>query len=360
MAMDKRAEHLIQIFEQIGVPLVEASVKVVPGDDPKKHAQIVAELLTHSVKLGIDVSSMTDFGNTDGDSVRIALSAIAAKFVSALYRHHKKAPEPADFEKIKTALQAVLSFSENFTVSSDNPERLKALQAKGAGLDAHQMAIQYLHGFMPVVNAVGEFSFGQQQQKLVMDISIRLTAEAKNLRKKLLPNASEEDEVRADLALLNALISVFVACYEAEVEKVSQSGQAPAGNALDFIWSAYEIRVGIVEALGHSLIGGAGDKASSSSGSQAPTVQESTVVVEQTSPSKIESPSQPAKDDPAQKANPMAMFSKKHEENTAAKQVDEPSVASSPPPKEPSNDTDSSDEDKAQSANPMSFFKKGG
>ncbi len=371
--MDQRAQYLIQIFEKIGAPLVAAVVACAPEDEDQAQAQKVAELLTKTVKLGIDIADMADLGALQGDSVRVALSGIASPLLAEAFRSGKQVPSDGDLQKITSALQAVLTFSENFTPDLDNAERLSALAAQGAGLDAHQMNIQYIQAFIPVINAIGRFSFGQPEQKLIMDVSIRVTAEASNLRKALLGELPEIDQKRADLAILGALIAIYTACHEAETQRLSEGKDAQDGGSVEAVWAAYETRLAMLEVLAKSLMPDAQVVAQGAGDVQTPSTPlkvETPVAEKSESPQNPEVPKESAPSESS--ANPMSMFSKPKEAETpkvepspAPEEVPSEVAAPEAPPEQPpvqdappSEKKEEGSGEKSSGGGPMAFFKK--
>lgn len=357
--MDQRSQHLIQIFEKIGAPLVAAVVQAAPEDDAPANAQKVAELLTKTVKLGIDVAGMAGLGATEGDSVRVALSALAGPLLAELYKNSKQVPSDDDLTKLTSALQSVLTFSEKFTVDSESAARLENIEGQTVALDDHQMHLQYINAFVPLINAVGQFAFGQSEQKVVMDVSIRITSEASNLRKALLPDLSEIDQKRADIAILKALVSVYTACHLAETKRLS--GGDGAGS-IDDVWKAYEVRYAMVEALAKSLTGAQVDVASSS---QAPAQEAPAAAAPPPPPPPAEEAPSAAAPPPAAEApadNPMAMFSKPKDDAPAETPPAAPpaqeEVPAAPPPETPPAESGDDSGDQSGDSGPMSFFTK--
>jgi len=164
--MNQRAQYLIQILDKIGAPLLS----VAEGNaDQADTATTVASLLGKVVEASIAMNDTLDLNATDAqdDSLRVALAAIAGSLVADQYKQKGKVPEAADLSRIQSALSAVLTFGDNFTLSDAHVARLENIKAKGAPVDAHQINIQYVDALIPVINAVSAFPFGQPEQKLI-------------------------------------------------------------------------------------------------------------------------------------------------------------------------------------------------
>lgn len=389
--MDQRAAYLIQILEQIGSPLL-VSVTETDDTDEKEAAQKTAELLAKSVQVSIDMANMSDLAaaGVQDDSLRVALAALASSFVAEHYKQSKKVPDDNEIKKIISALQAVMTFSENFTPSPENTERLKELEAKGKPVDTHQTGIQYIQAFTPVVNAVGAFPFGQAEQKLITEIASRLTARASNLRQSILGTLSNEDDNKfLELAILAALAKIYTACHTAETSRLmgmSQEEQTSSEISIEPVWQAFDMRISMLETLAKNLLpGAASEKQALSSDKIAapPTTPPAAEPTKEPKPEEKPAPSEPVTEappvskpeipaeKPAPSDNPMAMFAKPKSGGEDAEEPEtkpppeppqEPPLSETSPPETPTpqDETPPAESDSnsdTQSGNPMSFFK---
>lgn len=345
--MDQRSEYLIQLLEKIGAPLMEAIADVsarqaqenpanAVGDEAKKIAELLAKAVQVSINIGknMDLASQED----QGESIRVALAALAGSIVAEQYKHSGKVPDDQGLSRAATALQAVMTFSENFVPSEESTQRLKQIKAQGLPVDARQADIQCIQAFIPVVNAIGDFSFGQPEQKLVQEVADRLTKKAMVLRESVFAGLLSVDEQKyTELALLRALATIYSECHRAETRKLIQPGgrQTEAGTAsLTPVWNAFDIRAAMLETLGAGLATQGSATATDSKPPAAP----------QTQP-----PPQPAKPPTATASTPLSMFAKPKEQappvNPPASKDTPPSPEQPPPPKS------------QQGGSPMSFFK---
>lgn len=251
--MNQRAQYLIQILDKIGAPLLSA----VDSRDDADTAQIVASLLGKVVETSISMNNALDLNANDAqdDSLRVALAALSGSLVADQYKQKGKLPEAADLARIQSALSAVLTFADNFTLSPDHVKRLSALKANGGAVDAHQINLQYVDALIPVVNAVGAFPFGQPEQKLIMDVSDRLVKRTAEMRETLLPGLSGDDEKLAELAILRATASVYAACHETETQRLtSTDAEAPEVLSIEPVWKAFESRTAMLESVAKNIM----------------------------------------------------------------------------------------------------------
>lgn len=356
--MDQRSQYLIQILEKIGAPLMGAIADSAarqganPGPEAAaQDAQRMAELLSRSVQCSIEVGKSIDMANQpdQGESMRLALVALASGVIAGQYRTSGRTPAENDLKRIVTALQAVLTFSENFTPDPANIERLRQIQASGAAADPQQVTVQYLQAFVPVMNAIGSFSFGQPEQQAVQDAASRITKKAAELRTRLFPQAQGDTAKLAELALVRSLAALYASCHEAEttrLAKLSDDQRAAQSVSPAPVWAAFEMRAAMIEALAPAIAGNAGSGVSGSSGGKAPAPPPSAPPpppVQQAPPP----PVPPAA--PQEGASPLSMFAKP---DAAPPPAQEPPASPPPPPQ----DQQSGD----NGGNPMSFFKKSG
>ncbi len=391
--MDQRAAYLLQILETIGSPLMSAITNASP-DDAQNDAQSMAALLAKTVEASIELGNIMEINPAEAqdDTLRVALAGLAGPLVAGQFTKRGQIPESPDIKKITGALQAVLTFSDNFTPTAETVERLKNLEASGQIADTYQTQIQYMQAFIPVTEAIAAFPFGQAEAKLVMDVSDRLVKKSVELREVLLPGVGDEAaQKRAELGLLRALASLYSACHKAETEKVLNMDEEAraAGLSMDPVWTAFDLRAAMLEALAAKMVPGSGQGTQTSSGGKAPVAPVAPLSasepppaapvqpppVEQAppqAPPPVQPPAEPPAAPPAppaqetpppaaappqeqpptqaqQGGNPMAMFAKPKSEET-------------PPPAQPDQQSGESSQGGDQSGgggNPMSFFKKG-
>lgn len=363
--MDKRAQYLIQILEKIGYPLMDSIISAHDNNaNAETDAKRMAELLGKTVQLSINLTEMTDLSSAKDDSIRVLLTALASPLVGGLYSRNKKAPEDADLKRVEAALQAVLSFSDNFAPTNENVESLKNLEGSSSVEASSHFIVQYMHVFLPVLNAVAQFPFGQPEQKLIIDVSARLTSRATQMRESLISGISGDQEKAVDLGILKTLAGLYSACHEAETKRLTENNsqeQEEAAHGIDLVWKNFDIRADMLQALTVGLL-----NIETPAAAEAETVKEVENVpatTDTTPPETTEKTSQQTvstTDTPASASNnPMAMFAKPKDgpEDVDAKTDAEKSSPVSPE-ENASGDGGDSDDDSGSSGSPMSFFKK--
>jgi hypothetical protein len=374
--MNERAEYFLQTIERIGAPLMAAiteTSKVSGAKGAAADAQAMAMMLSKVVQASIDLGQAMDVNPVEvgDDSLRVALAGLASPLVAGQMRKKGEVPEDAEVARIVSALQAVLTFSDNFTPNTDNAQRLKDIEARGQSVDAHQASVQYVQAFVPVVQAISDFSFGQVPQKLIVDVSERLVKRAAEMRETLVPAAEGDEQKRIELGFLGGLTHIYAACHAAETRKASGMGEeGGAGPSLDSVWAAFDTQAAMLELLSASFVPG-GNKAAagvvSSGGGVAPVAQASAPPVVQApeapqAPPPVQPPvappvtpppvTPPPADAAAQGASPLSSFVKKPVAEVAAAPppVAPPPVAASP--------AETVQNAPLAGGNPMSMFAK--
>jgi len=248
-----------------------------------------------------------------------------------------------------------MTFSENFVPSAESVQRLEQLAADGSPTDTRQATIQYIHAFIPVVSAIGDFPFGQPEQKLIQDVSERLTKKAMALRETIFgATLSGDNQKFAELALLQGLGDIYAGCHLAETKRLTSMGdqarETAGGMSMDPVWKAFEVKASMLEALGAALVPNKGGGAQTQAPSQAapppatePVAQTPPPAAPPATPPPAAPPTTPppqteaasAQNENPPNTNPMSLFAKPKEQAPAAPPVAppaEPSAAETPPP----------------------------
>lgn len=367
--MSQRTDYLVDVLKHIGSPLMVAINRALVGNQGvEADAKSLAEALGKSVKTGIDLGDLLDLNPVEAndDSLRVGLTALASSLVAAQIEKKGQMPEDGELKRIVDGMQTVVAFSDNFSPSPENIARLEHLKAMGPAGDVAQTNLQYVFAFLPVVQAISEFSFGEQEQKLTVDVTGKIVLRSDEMAMKLMPLLEEEAFKSASLALLGSLTQIYVDAHRAEVKAAAANTEGP-GPSLDKVWSRFDAQVSMLEILVQNLVpddleqspaaGPAVQQATDTApsapiGGQAsvqpapqqdtgasaapvtPPAQQAQEPAQATAPS---APQQaPVAQEPAQaqaqaSANPMSMFASKPQEGQSAPAQETPQAPPSPP-----------------------------
>lgn len=369
--MEKRSALIIQVFEKLGAPLMAAVAEVAArdpsaGQSDRNDAGKVAELLGKTVQLSIALANVMDIKDTGttADTVRLALAALVSPLVADHYRQTVKVPNDADIKRMVTALEAILTFSDNFAPVAETIKRMAHIDPDLTVIaDETQTTMQYLSVMSPIIHEIGRFSFGQPEQKLLQETSDKLMKKAAEIVVRVKSAGADAASIKqAELQALKALSDIYVTCHKSETDRLmalSEEERAQAagagGNGVDKVWESFDKRAGMLEIL-------CGSVAPSASGSAASAVTPAAA---------------PAPEVPAQPAAPAAVTPPPQE--TPAAPVTPPAApppeqavppppatppaepAAPPPPAAPAEpaaeETVASEGEGAY--NPMGFFKPG-
>jgi hypothetical protein len=284
--MTPRSQFLIQVLEKLASPMVaaisEVSVRtnMIPDASQKgalkPEAEQVAQLLTKSTQLSIGLSELMDLkvDEKEADSIRLALTSLASPLVANVYRIAGRVPTDIEMEKVVGALNAVMPFSDQFVTASDVNARMAHLDTDFFPVDPHQITLQYLNLLLPAVNSIMAYSFGQNEKKLIQEVSAKLIEDSKAFRVRIFPDLSESEAARSELAVLRMASMIYSQCHFGEMAKLmateeqARQGLAPT---MDSLWQAFGLRMQMLEILADTLIpGGKKRKTSSSSSSKTP------------------------------------------------------------------------------------------
>lgn len=240
---------LLQMLDKIGVPLaaaiedVSARNRDVQASDVDE-AKIMAQLIGQTIQIILPLSGSIIQGTNEqeADAVRLSLAGIAAPLVAGIYRTQGRAPDENDIKRIVKAMEATLAFSDNFSPAIGQDSRLKMLGEDTLILDAAQVDMCTLNALVPVINAIGEFSFGQSETKLLQNISNKLMEKAATIVK--------DSDKLAELSALKTLASLYAQCHRVETARLSSGGDDNRGElSITPVWEAFDTRLAMVGAI---------------------------------------------------------------------------------------------------------------
>lgn len=306
MAMAPRTHFLVQLLQKLGAPLMGAVNAHSAGDaSAEKDAQTMASLLSESIKISISLSQAMNLKNDDGDAdaIRVSLAALASGLVADSYRQTGRVPSENDVRRISKALESVIVFADNFAPASEHAKRLQTLDTTPPFIDPVQANIYSIHALAPAISAIAEFSFGQQDTRLIQDVADRLGAKAKDLL-----STYGGGNAMSELVILQALGQIYAGAHRAETARLKAKGDDGAAS-IDSVWTAFEKQVAMLSVL---LGAASGGSVSSSGGGGAVKP----AVAEPIQEAPVAPPAAPAESTPPAAAppaggNPMAFFKKK-------------------------------------------------
>lgn len=264
---DTKNDALIQLFEKLGVPLVNAITAVrlwhdvegsVPGqlpakDDSVAYATTLAALLNRSVALSTTLTEKLELQATTDEKHRLDLAAVSTLMVAHQYALMARVPDETDVPKIMSSFESVLSFADYF--SADD-----AMKAKGA--KPEDLLVLCLDAVVPLVQTVGRFAFGRTQKTLITEILDELGKRVESLMRAFGQDMKNRDLTLQKIQILKGCAQLLTLCYEAEMNTLllQSGGDAITGAgasidedkmraALGRIWDNFDSRVTLLRAV---------------------------------------------------------------------------------------------------------------
>lgn len=265
--MDTRTNFLLQLLQKLGAPLM-AAVNMHGANNPDetgaRDAQVMAALLSESVKISISLSQSLNLKPDDGDAdaIRVALAALAGSLVADSYKQQGRMPNENDSRRIAKALESVIAFSDNFAPAAQHAQRLQTLDGAVPFFDPVQTSIYSMHAMVPVIAAISEFSFGQDANRLVQDVAGKLGARVKALKDTLGTNVDGMGE----LVTLQALAQMYASAHRAETIRLQAAGDQDGAASVDTVWASFDRQVAMLEILMTSMSGGSSASAAGGGG----------------------------------------------------------------------------------------------
>ncbi len=257
--MRQRTEFGLLMLQQIGLPLLRSLASAADAtQDAAKESSALADLLRRSTEYGTHIEKSLDLnpGEEKNKPLRIALTALGAQTLALYKEQNGKVPGDNEAKRIFSALEPVLTFADRFVPEEQSIARLRGLSADFALLDGQQLQLQQIMAFLPVLQAVAAFSFGQSETKLVKEIGERLSAWASAFRERLFGAALDPAESKiVDLIFLRMLAALYADCHVAQTERLMKKEQAENGeNGMKAVWAAYELRASMLETLAGTFL----------------------------------------------------------------------------------------------------------
>lgn len=298
--MDQRNAFLLQLLQKLGAPLMAAVNSHAQGADDAKAAQIMASLLSESVKIGIALSQSMNLKPSDGDAdaIRVSLTTIAAGLVAESYRQTGRIPNDAESQRIQKSLEGVIVFADNFAPAAEHAQRLQTLDGTPPFFDAVQTNIYTSHAFLPALAAIAAFSFGQDPATLIQDVAARLGTKAKDM--------NVGGDAMGEMITLQALAQIYAGAHYAETARLAGAGEGGSAS-IDPVWAAFDKQSAMLKVLMESL-GGSSTSSGRAGGGVKPTVA---IPAAETAAAPLAPATPPPAAPQGQASNPMSFFKKK-------------------------------------------------
>ena len=301
--MDPKTDYILQMIEKIGGPLLASMSDVAARKDQpiETQAQKIAELLGSTVQMSIALGDIIDIGKIspeEAETLRVALAALAAPIVADQYRLLEKNPAQNQLQSIAGALETVMTFSDNFTLSPEAIERLKSLEGQSGPVhDTHQSLLMYLSGFVPVVDSIAAYSFGLPEKKMIQDVSNKISERAKALSSSIAGADNADLQKSISGPIIKVLGTLYSACHTEEMKTITamdDPDQKAIDGALAKLWDRFDLKVSMLESvISHMRPDSRPDSAPAPEQSAAPAPAQNTIQTPQSPTGQTGAPDAP-------------------------------------------------------------------
>lgn len=343
--MSQNIKFTLQLLEKIGAPLAAAlqSVPLKGEDTDVQAAKLMAQMLGQAVQISISLNSAFNLMEEDAqaDSTRLALASLAAPLIANFYSQNEAVPDDKDIKNLIKSMESVIAFADNFSAAEEGKSRLVTLDNSAPLFDKTQSALVVMQALTPVIIAVGEFSFGQSETKLMQDITAKLEENAADIAKR-----TNLGDKLSELMIFKALCTLYGECHSVETQKLANASPDSDKNrgdlSLEPVWKNFNTKVAMIEAV----MGLESPAAAKTESAKAPVV---------------ETPKETPAAAPAATGGPMGFFKKPDEAATTPKA--EPAVIAEPEEVEeqaaPAAESAPAAPPASPPSSPMGFFKPG-
>jgi len=352
MVMNPKSSFTIKLLEKIGAPLIKAVEKRAPSGE--ENAEIVARLLGQAVKMSIALNGTlgVEENEEQADSTRMALAAIVSPLLADHFETHQKEPEVQDTQRMIKSLEVVMSFADKFQPAQEGQSRLSTIDHATPFFDETQGVLNTMLAMTPVIPAIYEFSFGQEENKLMQDVSARLEAKAVELA---------GDNKIGQILVLKALAGIYADCHRAATAQMAQSQDGDRQSpTMEPIWQDFDKRALMLGAIAGQENSGSASMPMAPIPAAQEDVQQAPAETNQAAVAASTEEAQPG----AEPQKP-AIFGNAPAETSTADASTAQDTPSAPAPVAPPAETPAPAEQAQPAAasgggGPMSFFSKGG
>jgi len=397
----KRAELLTVIMHDIGLPVIEGVIQVALSHSEEKVIEDVTRLLRQTIDNADDIRGLLDLIEEEEKdvSVRLNLATLSCHIIAAHYKRTGNLPTQAELKRTVSSVDQLLTFSENY-IPMDRLEGVFPENIRGLSPLSRTVAnLVYLKYYVPLVDVIADFPYGQDESKMIQNVSEKLRTKATEITHALMgTELSIAEQKSSELLILSSLIPLYCSCHIREktrIMELDEDVRAKEDNKeqIENIWLLFDKRLGMLTVLAKHImpdhfsdediskienlftdgsglvdVDSAPDKPladASADGEASTDVQEK--LEEKAVAEEGEEPAMPTlrgekpqQDPPKAAGGPMGFFSGKEEskeEKPAPAEKSEESASPAPKEEQPTED-----EDKGKSSgnggDPMSFFSE--
>lgn len=253
----EQSTFLSSIMPEIGLPLVRTIIENCPSSDEQTITQEMEKLLAQTIRNNDyikDALGINDKSHENSD-LYLMLSSLSSKIIASHYKRTKTPPTDKNLKQITGAINALLTFSENYTPIISLMDAYPENANKPSLSPKHTTDLIYISIFLPLINAVSTFSFGLNPSRMIQNVSEKMNIRTAQIRSHLLGDSlNDNDRKTAEIRIIKTLIDLYSSCYMQEIDritKLSQPEQHAQDNTqqIEHIWALFENRVSLLFGL---------------------------------------------------------------------------------------------------------------
>ncbi|MCK5383944.1 MAG: hypothetical protein KAJ29_00115 [Alphaproteobacteria bacterium] len=258
----KRAELLTVIMHDIGLPVIEGVIQVALNEPEEKVIEDVTRLLRQTIDNADDIRGLLDLIEEEEKdvSVRLNLATLSCHIIAAHYKRSGSLPTQAELKRTVGSVDKLLTFSENYIpmerLEGVFPENIRGLSP----LSRTVANLVYLKYYVPLVDAVADFSYGQDEARMIQDVSEKLRTKASEITHALMgTELSVAEQKSSELLILSSLIPLYCSCHIREKNRImalDEDVRAEEDNKtqIENIWLLFEKRLSMLTVLGKHIM----------------------------------------------------------------------------------------------------------
>ncbi len=258
----KRAELLTVIMHDIGLPIIEGVIQVALSQSEKKVIEDVTRLLRQTVDNADDIRRLLNLVEEEEKdvSVRLNLATLSCHIIAAHYKRTGNLPTQEELKRTVTSVDQLLTFSENY-IPMDRLEGVFPENIRGLSPLSRTVAnLVYLKYYVPLVDVVADFSFGQSETRIIQDVSETLRGKATEITQALMgSNLSVAEQKSSELLILSSLIPLYCSCHIHEKNRIMELDDAMQAkesnkNRMENIWLLFDKRLSMLTVLAKHIM----------------------------------------------------------------------------------------------------------
>lgn len=239
----KHSDIVSLVIHGVALPLINAVSNGQHGHDEDTVVEHVAELLTlasTTVAL-VDQESALQETPLVEVSARIDLLATCCQILARDYTQNNKVPSAEGLKRHAQSLNALLS--------------AHGMQAIHSGKTQEGLKFAYLEGYGPMIEAVHNFSFTQNENKMITEVTQKVESFVEAVIQKVYSEAVQEN-VRFHIR--SALLSFYGASHMCEVNRIVelndyQRDREQSHTQIENIWTNFGLRQEMLSVIAYTM-----------------------------------------------------------------------------------------------------------